>query len=100
MRMVFFMDGIETIGRDIHTHSGFVPHHVGPKPPRVRTTLDASDQLIARWGTSPRGHTAPELLAELARHAQNETVTLLCSCQDETRCHRTLLKGLIETVAA
>jgi uncharacterized protein YeaO (DUF488 family) len=40
-----------------------------------------------------------ERIAELARRvAAGETVTLLCSsaCVDPARCHRTLLKGLIE----
>jgi uncharacterized protein YeaO (DUF488 family) len=40
-----------------------------------------------------------EQIAELARRvAAGETVTLLCSsaCTDETRCHRTLLRRLIE----
>jgi uncharacterized protein YeaO (DUF488 family) len=35
------------------------------------------------------------------RHAEGETITLLCSshCVDETQCHRTLLKQLIEARA-
>ena len=35
-------------------------------------------------------------------HARGETVTLLCSsaCTDEARCHRSLLRGLIEAEAA
>jgi uncharacterized protein YeaO (DUF488 family) len=37
-----------------------------------------------------------ELLARVREQAQQETVTLLCSCADENRCHRTLLKGLLE----
>ena len=37
-----------------------------------------------------------ELLARAREQAQRETVTLLCSCADESRCHRTLLKGLLE----
>ena len=40
-----------------------------------------------------------ELIGELARRvAAGETLTLLCSsaCVDPARCHRTLLKGLIE----
>ena len=37
-----------------------------------------------------------ELLARVREQAQRETVTLLCSCADESRCHRTLLKGLLE----
>lgn len=28
--------------------------------------------------------------------AGNRTVTLMCGCKDETRCHRTLLKALVE----
>ncbi|HXG11548.1 MAG TPA: DUF488 family protein [Gemmataceae bacterium] len=38
-------------------------------------------------------------IEELARRAAaGETITLLCSsaCLDESRCHRTLLRGLIE----
>ena len=37
-----------------------------------------------------------KLLADVARRAQREPVTLLCSCQDESHCHRTLLRGLVE----
>ena len=42
-------------------------------------------------------------IAWLARSlARGETLTLLCSshCTDETRCHRTLLRTLIERAAA
>jgi len=42
-------------------------------------------------------------IGELARRvAAGETITLLCSsaCADPARCHRTLLKGLIETRVA
>ena len=41
-----------------------------------------------------------ELLAEVARRAWSQPVTLLCSCVDETRCHRSLLRGLVEGVVA
>ncbi len=40
-------------------------------------------------------------IAELAKKvAAGETITLLCSsaCEDATKCHRTLLKGLIENL--
>ena len=40
-----------------------------------------------------------ELLAQVARLAQKGPVTLLCSCVDETRCHRSLLQGLVEGVS-
>lgn len=36
------------------------------------------------------------LLAELAKRAASETVTLLCGCRDEDRCHRKVLKELLE----
>lgn len=35
-------------------------------------------------------------LDELARRAKHETLTLLCSCEDEDHCHRILLKDMIE----
>lgn len=38
-------------------------------------------------------------IADLVRrHAAGETITLLCSsaCTDETRCHRTLLREIVE----
>ena len=40
-----------------------------------------------------------DLIAKLAAHvARGEALTLLCSsaCVDATRCHRTLLRGIIE----
>ncbi len=36
-------------------------------------------------------------LGELRRLAAPGTVTLLCSCEDETRCHRTLLAAALAT---
>ncbi len=41
-----------------------------------------------------------DVLLKETRRAQEMTVTLLCSCHDETRCHRSLLKELMETVAS
>lgn len=41
-----------------------------------------------------------ELVAELAGIARNQTVTLLCSCREESRCHRILLKGLVDALLA
>jgi uncharacterized protein YeaO (DUF488 family) len=35
------------------------------------------------------------LIASLAERSRNETITLLCSCRDESRCHRSILKELI-----
>ena len=39
-----------------------------------------------------------EHLEEVVRLAREGDVTLLCSCQDEERCHRTLLKELAESL--
>jgi uncharacterized protein YeaO (DUF488 family) len=39
---------------------------------------------------------AQAALAELARRARRERLTLLCACEDERRCHRSILKRLIE----
>jgi uncharacterized protein YeaO (DUF488 family) len=38
-----------------------------------------------------------ELLDDLSRRAKRGAVTLLCGCKDESRCHRSLLKRLIES---
>ena len=40
-----------------------------------------------------------DLLAEVARRAQRQPVTLLCSCVDESRCHRSLLRRLVEGIS-
>ncbi len=40
----------------------------------------------------------PGALADLQRRADNGTVTLLCGCHDESRCHRTLLKEIVEEI--
>ena len=37
-----------------------------------------------------------ELIVELRRrHAEGETLTLLCACHDPLKCHRTVLRDLI-----
>lgn len=38
---------------------------------------------------------AIESLASLRERARTETITVLCSCKDESRCHRTLLKEMV-----
>jgi len=38
-----------------------------------------------------------ELLKQYRDLGRRQTLTLLCSCQDETRCHRTLLKEILES---
>lgn len=38
----------------------------------------------------------PELLDVWTRRAKEETITILCSCEDPALCHRTVLKRLLE----
>ena len=35
-------------------------------------------------------------LKELAKRARTERMTLLCGCEDEKHCHRSLLKAMIQ----
>ncbi len=35
------------------------------------------------------------LIASLAERSKGESISLLCSCKDESRCHRSILKELI-----
>ena len=52
-----------------------------------------------RYLTEMRRPKSKELIADLARRVQSgETITLLCSsaCTRESRCHRSLLKELID----
>jgi uncharacterized protein YeaO (DUF488 family) len=62
------------------------------------------DEFVQRYHDEmTRDPVAQEKITELARRVvAGETLTLLCSssCTDETRCHRTLLKRLIEERAA
>ncbi len=50
--------------------------------------------LAQRYRQEMKGR--PEALAKAAALAKAGDVTLLCSCQDETRCHRTLLKEILD----
>jgi uncharacterized protein YeaO (DUF488 family) len=40
-----------------------------------------------------------ELVDRYRDLARRQTITLLCSCQDEARCHRTLLREILESRA-
>lgn len=39
-----------------------------------------------------------ELLAEVARRSREQSLTLLCACVDESRCHRSLLRCLVDSI--
>ena len=52
------------------------------------------DEYVARYWTEIR----PEAIEALRRRARTETITLLCGCEDESHCHRGLLKAKLATL--
>lgn len=52
------------------------------------------DEFSREYLKSLRGK--EDVLKELAAEAKESTVTLLCGCKDEKRCHRYLLRRAIE----
>jgi uncharacterized protein YeaO (DUF488 family) len=89
------------------TWSGFMPQ-LGPSKTlhaafyaKAGAAPIAWEEYVQRYLEEMRGQQFwIHNLAEL--HARGQTVTLLCSsaCTDEARCHRSLLRTLIETEAA
>jgi uncharacterized protein YeaO (DUF488 family) len=55
-------------------------------------------QVRRAYLASLRDPSKQKSIAELAALARQGTITLLCSCPDESRCHRTLLKRVIEQI--
>lgn len=53
-------------------------------------------EYVRRYTLEMRGK--PEAIRAVAERVRRETVTLLCGCEDENRCHRSLLKRLVEEV--
>ena len=52
--------------------------------------LSWEDYVKRYWG-----EIRPEAIDDLRRRARRETITLLCSCQDENHCHRGLLRDAV-----
>lgn len=66
-----------------------------------RSLLKAFQSGTADWEAYSRAYlremsSKPDLVEAVRARAVTGTVTLLCSCRDENRCHRTLLKGIVE----
>lgn len=55
----------------------------------------AWEPYVERYLTEMQSETAQREIARVAQLAQSRTVTLMCGCEDETRCHRGLLRDLI-----
>ena len=49
-----------------------------------------------RYYKMMKGDEQRRLVKEIADYARKGPVTLLCSCKDPERCHRSLLKKLVE----
>lgn len=71
---------------------------LGPIPTLLREYLDERitwQQYVPRYLAGLERPEAQEALAQVRRRAQQERVTLLCGCADETRCHRSLLRAYL-----
>jgi uncharacterized protein YeaO (DUF488 family) len=53
------------------------------------------ESYVPRYLEEMRSEQAQSAIEALAKTARSGTITLLCTCEDETRCHRSLLKQLI-----
>ena len=52
-----------------------------------------------RYNRMMQGEVQRTLILELAGYASEGPVTLLCSCKDPNKCHRSLLKEMIEKLS-
>ena len=52
-----------------------------------------------RYSKMMQGELQQKLISELAGYASEGPITLLCSCKDPNKCHRSLLKEMIETLS-
>lgn len=50
---------------------------------------------VGRYQVEMESVEARDEIARLADLAKSQTITLMCMCEDETRCHRSLLRDLI-----
>lgn len=55
----------------------------------------AWDPYVKRYLTEMQSGAAQTEIARLAELAKSRTITLMCGCEDESRCHRSLLRQLI-----
>jgi len=54
-------------------------------------------QFKQRYMKEMKGDSQREAIKKIADYARTQPVTLLCTDKDSDRCHRSLLKGLVET---
>jgi len=53
-------------------------------------------QFEKRYNDEMKGELQQKLLTEIVGYARSGPITLLCACKDPNRCHRSLLKNLVE----
>ena len=71
---------------------------LGPIPTLLRDFLDERitwAQYVPRYLAGLDRPEAQEAIAEVRRRARDGSVTLLCGCADEARCHRSLLRAYL-----
>jgi uncharacterized protein YeaO (DUF488 family) len=72
---------------------------LGPVVPLLRAFLDGKigwTEYRRRYHANLRRPEAREALERLRALRAEGTVTLLCGCADERRCHRSLLRAFLE----
>ena len=52
-------------------------------------------EYVPRYRDEMRQPQAVTDIERLAKLAESGTITLMCTCEDERRCHRSLLRGLL-----
>lgn len=57
------------------------------------------EQYVPRYLEEMRAEAAIDDIRRLAAIAKSGSMTLMCICEDETRCHRSLLRDLIMEAA-
>jgi uncharacterized protein YeaO (DUF488 family) len=71
---------------------------LGPVPSLLRAFLDERitwAQYVPRYLAGLERPEAQAAIAEVRRRAREGRVTLLCGCEDEQRCHRSLLRAYL-----
>lgn len=53
------------------------------------------EEYVPRYLEEMSAPEANSVIRRLATMAKSDRITLMCICEDENRCHRSLLKGLV-----
>lgn len=73
---------------------------LGPSPDLLRAWRSGKiswEAFSQRYRAQiPEDSGARETLIQLIQRARRETLVLLCTCREESRCHRILLRHLME----